>query len=118
MSLNDTDKHKTAKSPLQEAQEKGQVQIGGEPRKIVTGDRKTAKGKEAAKEAEEKRRKEAMLFKATLKKNAKAGGDKDEEEWEDESGDSVEGDFPHVKLEELLDNLKLDDPNEIEGDQL
>jgi hypothetical protein len=23
-----------------------------------------------------------------------------------------------VKLEELLDNLKLDDPNEIEGDQL
>jgi len=56
-----------------------------------------------------------MLFRATLKKTVKAGGDKDDEDWEDnESVESVEGDFPHVKLEELLDNLKLDDPNEIE----
>ena len=56
-----------------------------------------------------------MLFRATLKKTVKAGGEKDDEDWEDnESGESVEGDFPHVKLEELLDNLKLDDPNEIE----
>lgn len=54
------------------------------------------------KEAEAKRKKEMALFKATLKKN-----DDSADEWED-----VEEDFPHVKLEELLDNLKIDDHEE------
>ena len=39
------------------------------------------------------------MFRATLKK-----GNEDDSDWED-----VEEDFPHVKLEELLANLKLDD---------
>jgi hypothetical protein len=47
------------------------------------------------------------MFKATLKK------DSSDEEWED-----VEEDFPHVRLEELLENLKIDDPNEfIDGEE-
>ena len=41
------------------------------------------------------------MFKATLKK------EDSDDDWED-----VEEDFPHVRLEELLDNLKIDDPNE------
>lgn len=35
------------------------------------------------------------------------------EDWED-----VEEDFPHVKLEELLDNLKIDDGTNTDDDQL
>lgn len=76
--------------------------MGSEKRKIVAADRKTKEGKEALKEAEAKRIKELALFKATLKK-----GDDSGDEWED-----VEEDFPHVKLEELLDNLKIDDHEE------
>jgi hypothetical protein len=39
-------------------------------------------------------------------------GDEDDDDWED-----VEGDFPHVKLEELLDNLRIDDGTVDEGDE-
>ena len=79
--------------------------MGNQQRKVVTGDRKTTQGKEAAKLAEEKRRKEQALFKATLKKTPKESKSDDSgDDWED-----AEEDFPHVKLEELLDNLKLDD---------
>ena len=58
-------------------------------------------GKEQQAGAETQRLKEKALFKATLKKED-SGSD-----WDD-----VEEDFPHVRLEELLDNLKIDDPNE------
>ena len=99
------------KSPLVVAQEKGTVEMGGQQRKVVTGDRKTDKGKQSAKEAEEKRKKEKALFKATLKKQAK--DENDDDEWESDN----EEDFPHVKLEELLDNLKLDDGTNTDDDQ-
>ena len=49
------------------------------------------------------------MFKATLKK---VEGDGSDDEWED-----VEEDFPHVKLEELLDNLKLDSGDEHASDE-
>lgn len=81
--------------------------MGVEIRKVVSGERKTKAGQESAIHAEQQRQKEKALFKATLKKQpAQAQGD-DEDEWED-----VEEDFPHVKMDELLDglaNLKIDD---------
>ena len=60
--------------------------------------RKTGQGKQNEKDAETNRKKNELLFKATLKKQD-----------EDSDWESVEEDFPHVKLEELLANLKLDD---------
>ena len=36
---------------------------------------------------------------------------KKEDSDEQDSWEDVEEDFPHVRLEELLDNLKIDDPN-------
>jgi hypothetical protein len=66
---------------------------------VVAVGRKTKEGKAEKKEAELKRLKEKALFKATLKK-----ADDSADDWDD-----VEEDFPHVKLEELLDNLKIDD---------
>ena len=45
------------------------------------------------------------MFKATLKKQ------EEDSDWE-----SVEEDFPHVKLEELLANLKLDDGPKVESE--
>lgn len=82
----------------------GKTVVGGLERKVVSGDRKTKAGKESAQQSEAQRQKEKALFKATLKKQpTQAQGDA-EEEWED-----VEEDFPHVKLEELLDNLRIDD---------
>jgi hypothetical protein len=100
--------HETGKSPLVEAQAEGKAMVGSKERKIVTADRKSKKGQEEKKAAEAKRLKEKALFKATLKKAADAGEGSDED-WED-----LEEDFPHVKLEELLDNLKLDDGDEEE----
>jgi hypothetical protein len=44
------------------------------------------------------------MFKATLKKAAEKAEGQDSDEWED-----VEEDFPMVKLEELMENLKIDD---------
>lgn len=81
----------------------------------MAGERKTKPGKESAKNAESQRIKEAKekaLFKATLKKSIANEGDNGEsdDDWED-----VEEDFPHVKLDELLDginNLKIDDGTE------
>lgn len=73
----------------------------------MTVPRKTAQGK--AKQAENKavQKKEKDLFKATLKDKkelAAEGGNEEDSDWE-----SVEEDFPHVKLEELLENLTIND---------
>ena len=93
-------------SPLAEAQKDGSAKVGGETRKVVTANRKTDKGKESKVEAERKRIQDKQLFKSTLKKEE----GEEEDEWED-----LEEDFPHMKLEELLDNLKLgDDDSESE----
>lgn len=89
------------KSPLAEAQDSGKAVVAGKERKVVAAGRKSKEGKEAKAAAESKRLKDQALFKATLKKDDAGSGD---DEWED-----IEEDFPHVKLEELLDNLKLDD---------
>ena len=91
-----------SKSPLAQAQELGQAKIGGQDRKIVTAERKTKQGKEQMVKAETDRVKDKKLFKATLKKTESDGSS-----WED-----IEEDFPHVRLEELLDNLRIDDPEE------
>lgn len=41
------------KSPLQDALETGKTVVEGQPRKVISGDRKTKAGKEAAKDAEQ-----------------------------------------------------------------
>jgi hypothetical protein len=46
------------------------------------------------------------MFKATLKNN---GQSKENNAESDSDWESVEEDFPAVKLEDLLDNLKLND---------
>ena len=92
------------KSPLEVAQEKGHIEIGGTKRKVVTGARKT-KERQLEREKEiEKQRKNMAIFKATLRKAADKADGQDSDEWED-----VEEDFPMVKLEELMENLKIDD---------
>lgn len=64
---------------------------------MAKGARKTKEGKERQAQSEEARRKEEAIIKATLKdKNDKDGGDS--EGWE-----SVEEDFPHIKLDDLKD---------------
>jgi len=101
------------KSPIGEALAAGKANVGGAERKIVKAGRKTAGGKAAAEENERQRQKDVALFKATLKsKNeiVKADGDDSDSDWE-----SAEEDFPNVRLEELMDNLKLDDGPELEG---
>jgi hypothetical protein len=72
--------------------------VNGKERKIVKTARKTAQGKQVSEDIEKQRKKDELLFKATLKKQ------EEDSDWE-----SVEEDFPHVKLEELLAGLKLDD---------
>ena len=99
MTLNENAK----KSPIGEALEKGVAKVGGQDRKVVKASRKTEQGKATEKQAEAMRKKDEMLFKATLKKQD------DDSDWED-----VEEDFPHVKLEELLSNLRLDDGPKVE----
>lgn len=103
---------KPEKSPLGEVLDSGVAKIGGTERKIVKATRKTDAGKLAAAEKEKLRQKDAALFQATLKKKSemvKENDSDDSDDWED-----VEEDFPHVKLEELLDNLKIDDGTGIE----
>lgn len=66
-------------------------------RKVAKGARKTQEGKERQAQSEEARRKEEAIIKATLKeKNEKDGG-------ESEGWESVEEDFPHIKLDDLKD---------------
>ena len=55
--------------------------------------------------SEQERKKDSDLFKATLKQKSTFDNDDDDSDWESD----VEEDFPHIKLAELLDNLKLDE---------
>ena len=85
----DLDKQSTVATTL----EKGKGKVAGEERRVAKGARKTEQGRQKQAESEETRKKEEALIKATLKQ----GGD-------DSDGDgSVEGDYPHVKLDELKD---------------
>ena len=89
----------TKKSPIGEALEKGSATVQGKDRKIIKASRLTNQGKQSQQVSEQERLKDKLMFKATLKK-----GNEEDSDWE-----SVEEDFPHVKLEELLGNLTLDD---------
>ena len=70
---------------------------------MVKAKRSTAEAKRLQKEKELQRKRDADIFKATLKKKAGDGGDGDDSDWTD-----VEEDFPHVKLSELLEGLTLE----------
>ena len=66
------------------------------------------------KKKEAVRKKDADIFKASLKKKSQtqgADGEDNESDWE-----SVEEDYPGVKLSELLDGLTLEAPNMEEDD--
>ena len=91
--INLDDQAAQKKSSLQQNLDEGKHK----DRKIAKGARKTKEGQERQAQSEEARRKEEAIIKATLKdKNEKDGGDS--EGWE-----SVEEDFPHIKLDDLKD---------------
>ena len=95
---------------------KEQVTVGNQQRKIKTVARKTAQGKAKQVENAATAKKDKALFKATLKNKSEyvveGGGDPNDSDWE-----SVEEDYPHVKLEELLENMTIHDKNEAESDE-
>jgi hypothetical protein len=86
------------KSNVQAAIDSGKKQVGGDERKIVKGARKTEGGRLKHAESEESRKREEALIKATLKEKHEKGEGVDEDGW-----DSVEEDFPHIKMDELKD---------------
>ena len=55
------------KSPIGTALDEGRVKVAGQERKIVKAARKTDQGKQNEKEAEAARKKNELMFKATLK---------------------------------------------------
>jgi hypothetical protein len=61
----------------------------------VKASRKTEDSRLKHAESEESRKREEALIKATLKDKDEKGDD------EDEGWDSVEEDFPHIKLDDL-----------------
>lgn len=98
--------------------EKGSAVVAGNERKIVQGNRKTAVGKHKQEEVEKQRLKDKALFKATLKKKNKTTNEKGDDVDDGSDWESEEEDFPHVRLDELLDELTLDDkPKVIDSDE-
>ena len=98
---------KPEKSKVKEGLNTGVTKIGGEERTIKNAKRKTKEGKEKQELNEKDRMKNEKIMKAALKKK-----EDDEESWE-----SVEEDAPVIKLEELLENLKIDDSKPESGDE-
>jgi hypothetical protein len=84
------------KSQIQSAIDSGKGKVGNDERKIVKGARKTDEGRMKHAESEEARKKEEAIIKATLKDKNEKGAEDDEDGW-----DSVEEDFPHIKLNDL-----------------
>ena len=97
------------KSQVQSALDKGKVKVGADERKVVKAVRKTDEGRQKHAESEESRKKEEALIKATLK--AKQENDSDDEGWE-----SVEEDYPHIKLDDLKTLEQKLAGMQIEGD--
>ena len=99
------------KSPTDAALDRGEATVAGQTRKVVKARRTTDSGQRELQKQEALRKKDSDLFQASLKKKkanerrqaAAAEGSEDESDWE-----SVEEDFPHVKLSELLDGLTLE----------
>ena len=101
------------KSQIQSAIDAGKGKVGKDERKIVQGTRKTDEGRLKHAESEEARKKEEAIIKATLKDKNEKGAEDDEDGW-----DSVEEDFPHIKLDDLkklgeqLAGMKIEGEND------
>ena len=97
------------KSPADAALDKGKVQVGSKTRKVVKAKRSTDAEKLAQKRQEAIRKRDSDIFQASLKKknDAVVAEEDDESDWE-----SVEEDYPGVKLSELLDGLTLEVNND------
>lgn len=83
-------------SAVQAGLDRGKAKVGGEERTVTKAVRKTKEGRERQAESEETRKREEALIQATLKQKNK--DESDEEGWE-----SVEEDYPHIKLDDLKD---------------
>ena len=105
MSLNEAEKSQAKKDF-----EKGATNVAGDHRKVKSAVRKTAIGKAIAHQTEKERMKSDLIKKANLKT-------KDDKKDDDESWESAEEDAPVIRLEELLDNMKIEGEDEIEGDE-
>ena len=84
----------------------GVTKVAGEERKVKAAKRKTAEGKNKQQLTEQQRAHFDKIQKANEKQK-----DEEDSDWE-----SCEDDAPVIKLEELLDNLKIDDGEEKKGD--
>lgn len=106
MNIDQTDE----KSKTQAELDKGVAKVGSEERRVAKGNRKTQEGKQKQAETEEQRKKNEAIIKATLKQKGEKGGEDD-----DEGYDSVEEDFPHIKLDDLKDLASQLESMNIEG---
>jgi hypothetical protein len=101
----------TKESSLKTVLDKGIKLTAGEERPVKKAVRKTAIGKAIQHQSEKQRQKSEMISKANMKSNNEMKLNKDDEsDWE-----SAEEDAPTIKLEDLLNNLKIDDPIEMEN---
>ena len=98
------------KSKTQADLDKGVTKVGSEERRVAKGSRKTQEGKQKQAETEESRKKNEAIVKATLKQKGEKGTEEDDEGW-----DSVEEDFPHIKLDDLKDLASQLEGMKIEG---
>ena len=98
------------KSKTQADLDKGLTKVGSEERRVAKGSRKTQEGKQKQAETEEQRKKNEAIVKATLKQKGEKGTEEDDEGW-----DSVEEDFPHIKLDDLKDLASQLEGMKIEG---
>ncbi len=98
------------KSKTQADLDKGVTKVGSEERRVAKGSRKTQEGKQKQAETEEQRKKNEAIVKATLKQKGEKGTEEDDEGW-----DSVEEDFPHIKLDDLKDLASQLEGMNIEG---
>lgn len=96
-----------AESEFSKAMKTGSTKVQGEERVIKTAARKTAAGKKNQEITEADRIQGDMLLAASLRKRNVFQDDDDDSDWE-----SAEEDAPAVRLEELLDNMKIDDGTE------
>lgn len=98
------------KSKTQSDLDKGVTKVGSEERRVAKGSRKTQEGKQKQAETEEQRKKNEAMIKATLKQKGEKGADDEDDGW-----DSVEEDFPHIKLDDLKDLASQLEGMKIEG---
>ena len=87
----------------------GMIKVGSNERKVVATKRKTKEGRDKQKEAQALKKKNELLFKANLKDKAEGS---EGDEWE-----SVEEDFPGVKIEDLLADMTIQDEGGAKAEQ-